>query len=220
MKKLFLVAAMAVAVSPVMASAASVGLTVTGNIVPTSCTPSFAGGTNVDLGQITLSSLSPTAQNNLPEHDISLNIRCDAPAAVEFGVKDNRAATKAPNLVFSPTGFFGENLYYGLGNAGSSGVGLGGFGLRVGKATTDNREQTFLVRTPDNLNWRLPGSRMVSNFPTTYSWGLSAAAGPAAARVHTFEMKVAAAIRPTNQLPATTTSFKVDGSVIFDVFYL
>jgi hypothetical protein len=33
-------------------------------------------------------------------------------------------------------------------------------------------------------------------------------------------MKVAAAIRPTSELPATTDEFPLDGSVTFDVFYL
>lgn len=219
MKKVLLVAALAVAVSPMMASAASVGLTVTGSVIPTSCVPSFAGGTNVDLGKISAKELSLTAQNNLPERDITLSINCDAPAAVEFAAKDNRATTKAPGLVFSANpGSVGPNLYYGLGNV--QGTAIGGFGLRVGTPTTDGKAQTFLVRTPNNPVWRVPVAGMVSNAPTTYSWGPSAQAGPAAARLHTFPMKVAAAIRPASQLPVTTNEYKLDGSVTFDVFYL
>jgi len=85
---------------------------------------------------------------------------------------------------------------------------------------TDGVSQTFLVRSPANPVWRVPVSGLISNAPISYSWGPSAATGPAAARLHTFPMKVAASIRPTADLPPTTDEFKLDGSVTFDVFYL
>lgn len=216
MKKMFLAALLTSTVSPLMAHAGSVDLTVTGTVVPTSCIPAFAGGSNVDLGRIYSASLSNTEQNDLLPRDITLQIACDAPASVEIAVTDNRGATKVPGLTFN--GRTGDNLYYGLGS--TNGVGIGGFGLLTGQPLTDGNPQTFLVRTPANQVWRVPVSGLMSNAPVSYSWGPSAAAGPAAARLHTFPMKVAAAIRPTSQLPATTDEFQLDGSVTFDMFYL
>lgn len=216
MKKFYLSSVLAVALTPFAAQANSVDLTVTGTVVPTSCIPAFAGGNNVDLGRILSGNLSPSAQNNLPPRDITLKIACDAPAAVEIAVTDNRGATKVPGLTFN--GRTNDDLYYGLGS--TQGVGIGGFGLLVGQPLTDGVSQTFLVRSPANPVWRAPVSGLVSNAPISYSWGPSAATGPAAARLHTFPMKVAASIRPTADLPPTTDEFKLDGSVTFDVFYL
>ncbi|MBV4485936.1 DUF1120 domain-containing protein [Pseudomonas sp. SWRI153] len=216
MKKLYAASALVLALSPFAAQAANVDLTVSGTVIPTSCIPAFAGGSNVDLGRIFAASLSPTQQNDLPARDISLKIACDAPAAVEIAATDNRAATKVPGLTFN--GRTSDTLYYGLGS--TQGVGIGGFGLLTGQPMTDGTPQTFLVRTPQNPVWRVPATGLVSNAPTSYSWGPSAAAGPAAARLHVFPMKVAAAIRPTAALPPTTDEFQLDGSVTFDVFYL
>ncbi|MGF6205376.1 type 1 fimbria pilin [Pseudomonas frederiksbergensis] len=216
MKKTKLVGALVVALVPFAVQAASVDLTVSGTVIPTSCIPAFAGGSNVDLGRIFAATLNPTSQNDLPPRDITLKIACDAPAAVEIAVTDNRGATKVPGLTFN--GRTNNDLYYGLGS--TQGVGIGGFGLLTGQPLTDGNPQMFLVRSPDNPVWRVPVSGLVSNAPISYSWGPSAATGPAAARLHTFPMKVAAAIRATSELPPTTDEFQLDGSVTFDVYYL
>ena len=216
MKKLFLMAALTAAIAPLAVQAASVDLNVSGTVIPTSCIPAFAGGSNIDLGRIYSSTLSATTQNDLPPRDITLKIACDAPAAVEIAVTDNRGGTKVSGLKFN--GISGDHLYYGLGS--TNGVGIGGFGLLTGQPLTDGSPQTFLVRSPANPVWRVPVSGLMSNAPVSYSWGPGAAAGPAAARLHVFPMKVAAAIRPTSELPATTDEFHLDGSVTFDVFYL
>lgn len=216
MKKLYWVSVFAAALAPMTAQAASVDLTVSGTVIPTSCIPAFAGGSNVDLGRIFSATLNPAAQNNLPPRDITLKIACDAPAAVEIAVTDNRAATKVPGLTFN--GRTNNDLYYGLGS--TQGIGIGGFGLLTGQPLTDGNPQMFLVRSPADPTWRPPVSGLVSNAPVSYSWGPSAAAGPAAARLHTFPMKVAAAIRATSELPPTTDEFLLDGSVTFDVYYL
>ncbi|MHC8302702.1 DUF1120 domain-containing protein [Pseudomonas sp. ZS1P83] len=216
MKKFYWVSVLAAALAPMAVQAASVDLTVSGTVIPTSCIPAFAGGNNVDLGRIFSATLSPTAQNNLPSRDITLKIACDAPAAVEIAVTDNRGATKVAGLTFN--GRTSDALYYGLGS--TQGVGIGGFGLLTGQPLTDGNPQTFLVRSPANPVWRVPVSGLMSNAPTSYSWGPSATAGPAAARLHTFPMKVAAAIRATSELPPTTDEFLLDGSVTFEVYYL
>ena len=216
MKKLNQMAALAAILVPFTAQAASVDLSVSGTVIPTSCIPAFAGGSNVDLGRIHSYTLSPTAQNDLPQRDITLIVACDAPAAVEIAVTDNRGASKVAGLTFN--GRTGENLYFGLGS--TNGIGIGGFGLLTGQPLADSNPQAFLVRTPGNPVWRVPVAGLMANAPTSYSWGPSAATGPAAARLHTFPMKVAAVIRPTSELPSTTDEFALDGSVTFDMSYL
>lgn len=216
MKKLSAASALILALSPLAAQANTLDLTVSGTVIPTACVPAFAGGGDVNLGRIFSASLSATQQNDLPPRDITLKVACDAPAAVEISAADNRAATKVTGLTFN--GRTSDTLYFGLGN--TKGVGIGGFGLLTGQPLADGTPQTFLVRNPQNRVWRVPAAGLVSNAPVTYSWGPSAAAGPAAARLHTFPMQVAAAIRPTADLPPTTDEFQLDGSVTFNVFYL
>jgi len=216
MNKIFSALALATAVAPFTAQAASVDLTVTGTVIPTACIPAFASGTNVDLGRIYSAALDPIAQNDLPPRDITLKVACDAPAAVEIAVTDNRGATKVPGLAFN--GRLNDDLYYGLGS--TQGIGIGGFGLLTGQPNTDGNAQTLLARSPADPAWRVPVTGLVANAPISYSWGPSAVAGPAAARLHTFPMKVAAVIRATSELPPTTSDFPLDGSVTFDLFYL
>lgn len=214
MKKRLLMAAALAALTPLMASAASVDLTVTGTVVPTSCVPSFTGGSNVDLGRIHSAALSPTAQNDLPRRNVSLRIACTAPAAVAIRVSDNRFATKVSGLTF--IGHTNNNHYYGLGS--TQGVGIGGFGLIAGRPTANAYPRTLLVRTSGG-GWEVPFVGMVAN-SLLYSWGDSASQGPFAASQHIFPMQLAAVIRPTSQLPATTEDYKLDGSVTFDMVYL
>jgi type 1 fimbria pilin len=216
MKKLLLASCLAVASIPLIAQAASVDLNVTGRVIPTSCIPAFAGGSDVNLGRIFSSTLAPDRQNDLPQRDISLQITCSAPASVEIAVTDNRGASKVPGLTFN--GRSGDELYYGLGS--TQGVGIGGFGLLSGLPRTDGVPQILLARTLANPSWSVPTNGLITNAPTTYSWGASLASGPAPARLHTLPMKVAAAIRATSELPPTTDEFDLDGSVTFDVFYL
>ncbi|RON36579.1 DUF1120 domain-containing protein [Pseudomonas brassicacearum] len=216
MKKFYWVSVLAAAMAPIAVQAASVDLTVSGTVIPTACIPAFAGGSNVDLGRIYSATLSPSAQNNLPSRDITLRIACDAPASVEIAVTDNRGATKVPGLTFN--GRSDDALYYGLGS--TQGVGIGGFSLEAGQPLTDGNLQLLLVRSPTDPTWRPPVSHLLSNAPTSYSGGPSAAAGPAAARLHTFPIRVEAAIRATSALPPTTDEFLLDGSVTFDVYYL
>ncbi|MEB0043838.1 MULTISPECIES: DUF1120 domain-containing protein [unclassified Pseudomonas] len=216
MNKIMLIMAMSTALVPFTAQAASVDLTVTGTIIPTSCIPAFANGSTVDLGKISSASLSATTQNNLPQRDITLQIACNADAAIAFAVTDNRGATKVTGLTFN--GQVSNTLYYGLGS--TQGVGIGGFGLLTGKPLADGKEQIFLVRSPANPVWRIPTSGLVTNAPISYSWGPSAVAGPIAASLHTFPMSVAAVIRPTSELPPISGEVKLDGSVTFDVIYL
>ncbi|SEM59670.1 Protein of unknown function [Pseudomonas sp. ok272] len=216
MKKFICVSVLTAVLAPLAVQASSVDLSVTGTIIPTSCLPSFAGGNRVDLGRISISSLSPIAQTDLPQRAISLHIACDAPAPVEIAVTDNRNASKVPGLIFN--GRSGSELYYGLGS--TQGIGIGGFGLLSGQPMTDGQTRVLLMRTPADPTWRGSVNGLVGNAPTSYSWGQSVAAGPIAARLHSFPMNVVAAIRPTDDLPPTTDEFDLDGSVTFDVYYL
>ncbi|CAI8755799.1 MULTISPECIES: DUF1120 domain-containing protein [Pseudomonas] len=216
MKKTTWMAAVAVAVLPTLVVAESVDLSVTGTIIPTSCVPAFAGGGTVDLRKISAATLNKTTQTLLPTHNISLHINCDAPAPVEVSVRDNRAATKLPGIS-DGAGQSDPVLFYGLGEI--NGTRIGGFALRHGTPETDGTGRALLTRTLAAPAWRVPGGTLVSNAPALYSWGISAAAGPVAARHHGFPMQLLPIIGPSNALPIAN-EIPLDGSVTFDMFYL
>ncbi|MBC3373291.1 DUF1120 domain-containing protein [Pseudomonas sp. SWRI92] len=215
MKTIIFASTLAATLIPFAAQAANVDLNVTGRVIPTSCIPAFAGGSEVNLGRIFSSTLDPNQQNDLPPRDIMLQISCDAPAALEIAVTDNRGPSKVPGLVFNSRR--DNDLYFGLGS--TQGEGIGGFGLLSGQPMADGNPQSLLMRTAANPAWQVSSNGLVANTPT-YSWGPNALAGPAAARLHAFPMQVVAAIRPTSDLPPTNDEFDLDGSVTFDVFYL
>lgn len=58
MKLKLLAASAMLAMSPALVSAQSVDLTITGSVVPTSCTPSLSGGGVVGLGRHSASTLA------------------------------------------------------------------------------------------------------------------------------------------------------------------
>ncbi len=61
---------------------------------PGPCTIRFPnGGGNIDVGDIPLASLSPTATTTLSRRDVDVRIDCSAPAAVAMLVIDNRRGT-------------------------------------------------------------------------------------------------------------------------------
>ena len=198
MKTIIFASTLAATLIPFAAQAANVDLNVTGRVIPTSCIPAFAGGSEVNLGRIFSSTLDPNQQNDLPPRDIMLQISCDAPAALEIAVTDNRGPSKVPGLVFNSRR---------------------DDGLLSGQPRADGNPQSLLMRTAANPAWQVSSNGLVANTPT-YSWGANALAGPAAARLHAFPMQVVAAIRPTSDLPPTNDEFDLDGSVTFDVFYL
>lgn len=216
MKKSYLIPVLLTAAFPFVAWAESADLSVIGTIIPTSCSPVFAGGSTVDLRKISASSLNKTTQTILPSHDVSLNITCDAPASVEVTVRDNRAATKLPGI-HDGQGRNDPALFYGIGEV--QGVQIGGFGLRYGIPSADGAKQSLLTRTPLAPTWRPAISGLVGNSPDLYSWGLNAATGPTAAQNHSFPMTLLPIIGASDRLPLTN-EIPLEGSVTFDMFYL
>ncbi|WP_122558265.1 fimbrial protein, partial [Pseudomonas viridiflava] len=70
MKKLFISATVVASLLPVFALAESTSLTVSGTIIPTACTPNFAGGSLVDLGKISAADLNANTQTEKKKKNI------------------------------------------------------------------------------------------------------------------------------------------------------
>lgn len=223
MKKLFISATVVASLLPVFAFAESASLTVSGTIIPTACTPSFAGGSVVDLGKISAADLNATTQTELELKNITLSMNCNGQVPVAVKVHDNQAATQLQGITIDGRA---ESMYiYGMGAA--SGVKIGGYGLRHGTPTVDSAAMALMFQQGGGIGgptWNQPTSTLVGKDASSggylhYSWGRSIAEGPSNGRIHTLPMTLVPVVGPAKDLP-TGSDITLDGSATFELVYL
>lgn len=218
--KLF-AATIAAILFPSLAYAQSVDMTITGAIVPTTCTPSFSGGGTVDLGRYSAVVLNGAAQTILPDsNEVTLTINCggtSAPVAVQ--VIDNSAATVHPGLNL-PGAVAGASVQFGLGAVG--GINIGAYAIVIGTAQSDGVAASMLFKQfASDANWLAETSPFLRAFSSAAggyaSWGTGTT--PVSADVHTLSMRVRPVIRNGGDLPLTA-EVPLTGSATFQVTYL
>ena len=223
MKKLFISATVVASLLPALALAESASLTVSGTIIPTACTPSFAGGSLVDLGKISAADLNANVQTELALKNITLSMTCNGQVPVAVKVHDNQAATQLAGITIDGRA---EDMYiYGMGAA--SGVKIGGYGLRHGTPTVDTVAMSLMYQQGGGIGgptWNQPSSTLVGKNASSggylhYSWGRSIAEGPSNGRIHTLPMTLVPVVGPANALP-TGSDITLDGSATFELVYL
>lgn len=219
MRKTFRAIAVAGALCPALAVADGADLTITGTIIPTSCTPAFAGGNTVDLGNISAAALNRDSQTELTNHNVTLSVSCSASAPMAIKVHDNQAHTQLPGIVVDGSDWA---LYiYGIGEV--AGTKIGGYGLRFGTPTVDGQTSIVMYKQGANANWDVPAPATLvgKNYEGNlrYSWGRSLAAGPLPGVVHTFPMTLVPVIGPASNLPITS-EIALNGSATFELLYL
>ncbi|MBK5377474.1 MULTISPECIES: DUF1120 domain-containing protein [unclassified Pseudomonas] len=223
MKKLFISATVVASLLPVFALAESASLTVSGTIIPTACTPSFAGGSVVDLGKVSAADLNATTQTELELKNITLSMNCNGQVPVAVKVHDNQAATQLQGITIDGRA---ESMYiYGMGAA--SGVKIGGYGLRHGTPTVDSAAMALMFQQGGGIGgptWNQPTSTLVGKDASSggylhYSWGRSIAEGPSNGRIHTLPMTLVPVVGPAKDLP-TGSDITLDGSATFELVYL
>ncbi|ROL62770.1 DUF1120 domain-containing protein [Pseudomonas vranovensis] len=91
MKKSVLSLAVLMSLASANAMAATTDLTVTGNITPAACTPTFANAGVVDYGSLAVTELEEISYGYLlPKKSLNLSIECNTPAAFALIASDNR----------------------------------------------------------------------------------------------------------------------------------
>jgi type 1 fimbria pilin len=223
MKKLFISATVVASLLPALALAESASLTVSGTIIPTACTPSFAGGSIVDLGKISAADLNADVQTELGLKNITLSMNCNGRVPVAVRVHDNQASTQLDGITIDGRA---EKMYiYGMGAA--SGVKIGGYGLRHGTPTVDASAMALMYQQFGNVGgptWSQPTSTLVAKNGSDggnvhYSWGRSVAEGPSNGLIHTLPMTLVPVVRAASALP-TGSDITLDGSATFELVYL
>lgn len=213
MKKLHLTAALLAAMAPGAALAQSADLNVIGTIVPTSCTPTFTGGTTVDLGAIPASTLNTTTQTTLTARPTELVVTCDAPAMIQLNVIDNRAATL--NGAVTPPGIPGyERGFYNYGLGAIDGVNIGAFFMQLGTPTLDGVDAVFVQKQWSGGVWTQFYPYLSKG--NVYTSAGAVATGPGSATVHTYPMGILPVITKGEDLPLAN-EIPIDGSITLEV---
>ncbi len=219
MRNTFRAMAVASALCPALVMADSTDLTITGTIIPTSCTPAFSGGNLVDLGNIPAASLNRDRQTELTNRNITLSVSCSASAPMAIKVHDNQAHTQRPGIVVDGTDW--KMYIFGIGEVGGNKI--GGYGLRFGRPSVDGELSSVMYKQGTSANWSEPETATLlgKNYEGNlrYSWGRSTAAGPLPGMVHTFPMTLVPVIGPTSSLPITS-DISLNGSATFELLYL
>ncbi|MEB0047319.1 MULTISPECIES: DUF1120 domain-containing protein [unclassified Pseudomonas] len=97
-----------------VSAASTADLRVIGSVIPSACTPLFAGGGVVDYGHIPAGSLSATLHTALQTRNVSYSIICDAPIPIGISWVDDRLGSAS---------IPGETAF-GLDNQGANRIGL------------------------------------------------------------------------------------------------
>jgi hypothetical protein len=199
-------------------------LTVTGRVLPPSCTIALAGGT-IAYGTLPVSKLNaaePTAVTpwmggNTPSD--TLNIACDAPAQIAVQLLDNRAGTAAPGVILGSALEASATEIFGLGQD-STGTRVGAYSVTASATTVDGSTGKVITST-DGTSWADGSNVLFSNQPGwLMSW--TAAASPAAPEPVTTvaqTLNVNAAVVGTSSLD-TSAPVALDGSLTIELVYL
>lgn len=203
----------------------SVDMTVTGTIVPASCSAAFSDGGEVDFGSIRLIDLPDNAYYRIPgTKDVTLNVTCNAGKRVTFTVADAQTSNAiADPAMYTALGSSAAAGYvYGLGTAtvGGSPVNLGSYAIRM-QAPTATVSGTSAARaaitsanggaTWGAAGWVLKGTQM-------YSAGTTTAAVITNGTAFQFPLQISAALNYGSRLQVSDET-KLNGQAVFAISY-
>lgn len=213
-------------------AANDVTMQVTGNVIPAACTPSLTNSGEVSFGSISSSAIRHTDSGNglvqLGSKNITLNVSCEAAAAVGFKMVDNRAGTVVP---LSATSFIanpnagGDNFienYFAFGLGTTNGKNIGSYAViaDVSQVKKDGGDVELLFSENGGTSWRA-GTNYVNQRPESariLSVGEKGSLAPAMFNELVMPLKVAVGIQPSSVLGFD--EIVLDGSATMSLVYL
>jgi len=230
-KKGMLASVLAVAASSAMA-ASSIDIQVTGKIVPSSCTPTFtSGGGIADYGTMKVASLNSTTMTALADVKvIPISITCED--ATRIAVTFNDAHSDSAPTTMLPIAYVDSN--FDINPKGTAGLGMyngkkiGAYSLGIqltkGAVTNDAGDDLYPTVSVDNgASWgNKSGERymqIANDKSEIYSFSSELGGTPVAQTKVNFNVGVAAAINPTNDLNVTDEA-TLDGLTNVELVYL
>lgn len=204
-------------------------MTVTGTIVPASCSANFTGGGEVDFGPIRLIDLLDNAYYRIPgTKDVTLNVNCNAGKRVTFAVTDaqttNAIADAAMYTALGNVTSANTNVY-GLGTAtvGGTAVNLGSYAIRMLAPTATvagaSAARTAITQASNGGAWAAATwvGKTTTGYPA-YSAGTSATAVITTGTIFQFPLQISAALNYGSRLQVADNT-KLNGQAIFAISY-
>jgi len=212
-------------------AAGTADMSVGGTVITGSCTPTLSAST-VDYGTIDVSRLTSTdekAGNRLGFRDITLNVTCDSPMKVAWGVTDNRLGTAA--WLSSDVEFLGPDYarayFFGLGDT-PEGKHIGSYSITLTESgsTVDGGPAHFLQRANASGPWTYltnttnadiyerdaaPDKQFTAGSPGTHE--------PMAATTASYALSISLQVDLMSNLNLTDDTV-LDGSATFTLVYL
>ena len=201
-------------------------MTVTGRVLPPSCTIDLSSGT-INYGTLPVSKLNagtPTAVTpwmggNTPTD--TLNIACDAPAQIAVQLLDNRANTTAPGVILGSVLDASATEIFGLGLDGA-GTSVGAYSVTATDtgATVDGSTGK-VITSADGSSWSDGANVLFSNQAGWLMSWTAAGSGAAPEPVTTIAqaLSINAAVVGTDTLD-TSSPVSLDGSLTIELVYL
>lgn len=229
MRKIILNSAIAMAMGTLSIAghaAESASMSVVGEINPASCDVSLSAA-SIDLGSIMAATLTETANVKNGE-DITVNLSCDAPAAVALQSTDNRASSAmttaevTDQMSTTIVGATDTNLF-GLGvDSASEKVGV--LMLGITGSTLEGAANPNLLSSNDMSAWTAnavsPTSGMLLEKDGYFASASTAAdTVPVAVTNATYTLSSAIYLKNSAEYP-TGETVNLDGNVTFSVVYL
>ena len=224
------------------ATAESVDLTITGQIVPAACTPTLGGGGVVDYGNILASTLSPTAYTVLSVKQVPFSITCTALAKIAIRAVNNRPGTLAgatevgpQNVANSPVPLLGASPVRSAGLGLDGATPIGGYAVITspGTFTADTGSGAVSVdsirQNSDNdqtnpLAWTFDAAG--ANFYTInpgvsrrITWAVAGTTAPVPFTTLNGMLDVQAYLNNTTALD-TSHAIHLDGSATIEIIYM
>ncbi|MCV2534782.1 DUF1120 domain-containing protein [Enterobacter wuhouensis] len=230
-KKGMLASVLAVAASSAMA-ASSIDIQVTGKIVPSSCTPTFtSGGGIADFGTMKVASLNSTSMTPLADVKvIPITITCED--STRIAVTFNDAHSDSAPTADLPIAFVDDNFSLkpestsGLGMYNGKKIGAYSLGIQLtkGAVTNDAGDELYPTVSVDNgTSWGTKSGerymQIANDKSEIYSFSSTRGGTPVPQTKVNFNVGVAAAINPTNDLNVTDEA-TLDGLTNVELVYL
>lgn len=235
-KSLFLFSAFSCLISGAnntFAATEQVTLTVVGEVVPGSCTPSLEGGSKVDFGSFPRTTLTK-ASNQLGVKNINLTVSCSATAVVALYATDNRKTTIADGVSVEQswvgkTTVTDKKQLFGLGTTpGGENIGAFSLGVDFNNMVFDAGSTKTLAKTANvkavPIVWTSSTDGAISDYESTAGgWSAimpSASSNtPFAFKTATIPLIVSAAVTKYSNMDITEP-VKLDGNVTLSLVYL
>lgn len=211
-KKLALFGALCAASSTALA--ATVDLSVTGTIVPPSCTPALTNAGVIDFGDIT--SLSSTATTTLPAKSITLTVSCTGNTLIGLSFQDNKAAS-----VLASGG--AAEFDFGLGMNGINKIGRYRIDFMGSNALVDGGAAKVYDSADSGATWTAGsvGAGRVTNAPTkVISFSPAAGTAPTPIQALEFPMDVELTLNTSVDIGGVISDIPLDGSNTIEIKYL